>query len=285
MNVLPADAHVHSEYSWDTGGPTSSSAVGTMYRTCAQAVRIGLPAIIFTEHLDISAWMAAPEDFEEHQRHLVDSDGLMRPPAMDVEGYLESVERCRHEFPDLRILTGVEFGQPHLDRQAAQAQIDFSLLDRVNGSLHTLPFRGHRSEPVTMFREVSDPAEVLWAYMTEVPQVISGGDFDVFAHIDYPARYWPVAEHGPFDHQRFEEGFREAMRAIATSGRALEMNTGRSLRPWIPQWWGEEGGRAVSFGSDDHATAGLAANFHEATALLAHFGFSPGRQPEDLWTR
>jgi len=285
MKDWPADAHVHSEYSWDTGGPASPSAAGTMARTCARAVRIGLPAVIFTEHLDPSCWMAAPEDFAEHERHLIDPDGLMRPPPFDADGYLESIERCRHAFPDLHILTGVELGQPHLDRPAAEAQIDLSLLDRVNGSLHTLQFRGHRSEPVTLFRELADPAEVIWAYLAEVRHLVDLGDFDVLTHIDYAARSWPVEEHGPFDHTRFEDGFRQAMRALAASGRALEMNTGRPLRPWIPQWWAEEGGRAVSFGSDDHATDGLAANFPEAVALLDHVGFAPGRRPEDFWTR
>ena len=285
MKVLPADAHVHSEYSWDTGGPTSPTAVGTMTRTCARALRIGLPAVIFTEHLDVSGWTAAPQDFAEHERQLIDQYGLMQPPPMDVEGYFESIERCRRDFPDLRILTGVEFGQPHLDHPAAEALIDLAELDRVNGSLHTLPFRGHRSEPITLFRELSDPAEVMCAYLAEVPNMVDGGDFEVFTHIDYAARYWPTAEHGPFDHGRFEDGFRQAMRAIAASGRALEMNTGRPLRPWIPQWWAEEGGRAVSFGSDDHETNGLAANFYETAALLDHFGFRPGQQPEDFWTR
>ncbi|GAA1428005.1 PHP domain-containing protein [Microlunatus lacustris] len=285
MQALPADTHVHSEYSWDTGGPTSPSAAGTMARTCARAVRLGLPAVIFTEHLDLSGWRAAPEDFAEHERHLIDSDGVMRPPLLDVDGYLESIQRCRHAFPDLHVLTGVELGQPHLDRQAAQAHLDPVELDRVNGSLHTLPFRGHRSEPVTLFRELADPAEVIWAYLAELRLVVEGGDFDVLTHIDYAARAWPVAEHGPFDHTRFEDGFRQAMRALAASGRPLEMNTGRPLRPWIPQWWAEEGGRAVTFGSDDHATEGLAANFPEATALLDHVGFTPARRPEDFWTR
>ncbi len=283
--VLPADTHVHSEFSWDTGGPQSPTAAGTMRRSCARAVRIGLPAIIFTEHLDMSGWRAAPEDFDEHERHLIDQEGLMQPPPLDIVGYLDAIERCRHEFPDLRILTGVEFGQPHLDHQAANTVVDLADLDRVNGSLHTLPYAGHRSEPVTMFREVSDPAEVIWAYLSEVPAMVDGGDFDVFTHIDYAARYWPTEEHGPFDHLPFEEGFRQAMRAIASSGRPLEMNTGRPLRPWIPQWWAEEGGQAVSFGSDDHTTTGLAANFHETTALMDHFGFHPGSRPEDFWTR
>jgi histidinol-phosphatase (PHP family) len=203
---------------------------------------------------------------------------------MDVEGYHRSIERCRLAFPDLRILTGVEFGQPHLDGQAADAHLDLSALDRVNGSLHTLPFRGHRSEPPTLFRQM-EPAEVIWTYLAEVPRMVDGGNFEVFTHIDYAVRYWPTEEHGPFDPRPFEDGFRQAMRAIAASGRPLEMNTGRPLRPWIPQWWADEGGRAVSFGSDDHNTDGLAANFPEATALLEHFGFRPGRRPEDFWTR
>ena len=284
MTMLPADAHVHSEYSWDTGGPASAAA-GTMRRTCARAVRIGLPVVIFTEHLDLSGWRAAPEDFADHQRRHIDADGLMLPPPLDVAGYLDSVDRCRHEFPDLRILTGVEFGQPHLDRPAAEALLDLTALDRVNGSLHTLPFAGHRSEPVTLFREVADPARVIWTYLEEMLVMVAGGDFDVFTHLDYAARSWPAEQHGPFDHRVFEDGFRQALRALATSGRALEMNTGRPLRPWIPQWWAEEGGRAVTFGSDDHATAGLAANFPEAADLLDHLGFGPGRQPEDFWTR
>jgi histidinol-phosphatase (PHP family) len=283
--TLPADTHVHSEYSWDTGGLASPAAVGTMRRTCARAVQIGLPAVIFTEHLDITGWVSAPEDVLEHLRPLIDENGLMQPPVMDVEGYYQSIERCRRLFPDLRILTGVEFGQPHLDGSAATAVLDLSSLDRVNGSLHTLPFRGHRSEPATLYRELSDPSEVIWRYLAEILKMVDCGDFEVFTHIDYAVRYWPIQEHGPFDPLPFEDGFRQAMQAIARSGRALEMNTGRPLSPWIPQWWAEEGGRAVSFGSDDHRTDGLAANFADVADLLHHFGFRPGRYPEDFWTR
>jgi histidinol phosphatase-like PHP family hydrolase len=41
--VLPADGHVHSEWSWDAPD-------GSMERTCARALDIGLPAVAFTEH-------------------------------------------------------------------------------------------------------------------------------------------------------------------------------------------------------------------------------------------
>lgn len=125
---LPADSHVHSEWSWDTGGPRSHSA-GTMEATCRRAVRIGLPALIFTEHLDLEdAWRADPQDLTPVQRPLINGTGHVDTPTLDIDGYLGSIERCRALFPDLRILTGVEFGQPHLrehrPRQDSPAEHD-----------------------------------------------------------------------------------------------------------------------------------------------------------------
>ncbi|HEY0260358.1 MAG TPA: hypothetical protein VGC18_10955 [Lacisediminihabitans sp.] len=115
--------------------------------------------------------------------------------------------------------------------------------------------------------------------------MVAGSDsFEVFTHIDYAVRSWPVAVAGLFDPRRFEDGFRVAMRAIADSGRALEMNT-RRLEPWIPRWWSEEGGRAVSFGSDAHTSDQLAANFPKAMAMVGSFGFAPGIHLADFWTR
>jgi hypothetical protein len=43
--------------------------------------------------------------------------------------------------------------------------------------------------------------------------------------------------------------------------------------------------RAVTFGSDAHVLEALADNFPEAMAMVEHFGFRPGRRPEDFWTR
>ncbi|WP_232253180.1 PHP domain-containing protein [Rhodococcus erythropolis] len=109
---LPADSHVHSEWSWDTGGP-QSDASGRMQQTCARAEAIGLPALVFTEHLDFDArWRTTAADLMSHQHHLLSTDGYVRAPILDLDGYLDSIERCRHSFPELRILTGVEFGQP-----------------------------------------------------------------------------------------------------------------------------------------------------------------------------
>lgn len=256
-----------------------------MVRICERAVRIGLPAIIFTEHLDFEDdWRVEDGDIGEHAQKYVDANGHVMLPTFDLEGYLEQIEQCRHAFRELRILTGVEFGQPHVWDARAADILAAGVIDRINGSLHMLPaVAGTRAEPTTLYRYgVAD--DVLWAYLEEIPRMVAGSDsFEVFTHIDYAVRSWPIATAGPFDPRRFENGFRAAMRAIAQSGRALEMNTKR-LWPWIPQWWKEEGGRTVTFGSDAHGPGMLAANFPEATAMLEYFGFRPGRRPEDFWT-
>lgn len=258
-----------------------------MERICARAVRIGLPAIVFTEHLDLEQeWVVEKAaDIGTTAQRYVDEQGHVRLPPFDVEGYIEAIERCRHAYPDLRILTGLEFGQPHLwDREAASL-LSSGAIERVNGSLHMLPYVGAtRTEPTTLYHR--QPAhEVMWAYLDEIPQMVAGSDsFEVFTHIDYAVRSWPTTGAGPFDPRVFEEGFRTAMRAIAASDRALELNT-RRLWPWIPQWWVEEGGRAITFGSDAHDAQNVAANFPEAVAMAEYFGFRAGRSAEDFWTR
>ena len=281
--TLTGDAHVHSEWSWDTGGPSYPDAVGRMELTCERAVRIGLPALVFTEHFDFGSWSSRSADERPRMRSII-ADGMLTPPRLDIPGYLESIERCRRRFPELTILTGVEFGEPHRYPAEAAALVELGVIDRINGSLHRIPLGGERSEPGTLMSEWS-AAEVMWAYLEELPRMVAGSDaFEVFTHIDWVARYWPVDAVGPFDPRPFEEGFRSGMRVLAQSGRALELNT-RRLWSWMPQWWSEEGGRAITFGSDAHVPEALAAGIPEAMLMAEYFGFRPGSRPQDFWTR
>ena len=156
---------------------------------------------------------------------------------MQADRYLEAVDRCQHSFPQLRILTGVEYGQPHRCDDRVAGVVDLAALDRVNGSLHTIPFREDYAEPNTMYRHL--PAdEVIWFYLEKIPRMVAGSSsFSVFTRIDYAARSWPIATEGPFDPTHFEEGFRAALRSITQNDIMLELNT-RRLEPWNP-----DGGR------------------------------------------
>ena len=46
---------------------------------CRRALKIGLPALAFTEHLDLTGWVIDPEDLLDHLRPLVGDNGLLIP--------------------------------------------------------------------------------------------------------------------------------------------------------------------------------------------------------------
>ncbi|MGH3737341.1 MAG: PHP domain-containing protein [Micromonosporaceae bacterium] len=277
--TLPPDGHVHSEWSWDAPN-------GSMERSCARAVELGLPAIAFTEHVDHTAWEVALDDLagHDHLAALTTPDGLLTPPEFDVYGYLAAIERCRDRFPGLRILSGLELGEAHRHHTAAAGVLGAGSFDRVLGSLHCLPDGDGFSEPPGLFRRRA-AAEVIRRYLAEVIRLVAESDvFSVLAHIDYPVRYWP-AQAGPFDPSAFEAEFRYALRATAQAGRALEINTVIPLHATILRWWYEEGGDAITFGSDAHEPSAIARGFRDAAQLAEAHGYRPGRHPYDLWTR
>ncbi|TYB62634.1 PHP domain-containing protein [Nonomuraea sp. PA05] len=278
---LPADSHVHSEWSWD-------APKGSMERSCARAMAFGLPAIAFTEHVDHTVWTVALDalDPDDHLATLSTPDGQLTPPAFDAPGYLEAIERCRERFPGLRILSGLEVGEPHWHARAVTDVLGTGRFDRVLGSLHCLPTGdGAFSEPPGLYGRRA-AAEVVRAYLAEVPRLVTGSDvFSVLAHIDYPIRYWPHREAGPFDLLAFEEEFRHALRVTARSGRALEINTRVPMGSTLLKWWRAEGGQAVTFGSDAHDPSLVAHGFREAADMAEAHGFRPGQEPYDFWAR
>jgi histidinol-phosphatase (PHP family) len=277
---LPPDSHVHSEWSWD-------APVGDMEKSCARAVELGLPAIAFTEHLDHTVWRIALEGpyVMDHLTALADPDGILTPPAFDVTGYLAEIERCRERFPDLRILSGLEMGEPHRHAEQCARVLAAGRFDRVLGSLHTLPDRGGFAEPWGIYPHRA-AHDVVREYLAGVATMVSAsGMFAVLAHIDYPVRSWPTEHAGPFDPAVFEEEFRHALRATAQSGRALEINTRLPLHSVILTWWHEEGGDAITFGSDAHLPASIGHGFAEAARMAEAHGFRPGRNPYDMWGR
>ncbi|MBQ1047693.1 PHP domain-containing protein [Micromonospora sp. C51] len=277
---LPPDSHVHSEWSWDT-------PVGDMEGSCVRAIELGLPAIAFTEHLDHTAWRVATEGpyVSDHHTSLADADGILTPPAFDAAGYLQAVERCRERFPQLRILSGLELGEPHRHADQIARVLATGRFDRLLGSLHTLADQGGFAEPWAIYPH-RDPYELVRAYLADVATMVTTSDmFSVVAHIDYPVRSWPTDHVGPFDPTVVEDEFRETLRVTALSGRALEVNTRLPLHATVLSWWHEEGGDAITFGSDAHLPAFVGHGFREAAQLAQAHGFRPGRSPHDLWGR
>jgi histidinol-phosphatase (PHP family) len=273
--VLPPDNHVHTQWSWD------SSAESSMVRSCEQALELGLPAIAFTDHLDFTEWT----DGDRVGAEGLDPHRYNRMRLLDVPGYLAAVAECRKRYPDLRILSGAEVGEAHLFAASARRVLGPADFDRVLGSLHAIPLNGQLTSAEDLFRRLS-PTEVMRRYFGEVVRLISGSDvFQVLAHLDFPRRMWPSSA-GPYREQTFEAEYRDVLRALAGTGRVLEINTKSPLASVeLLVWWRDCGGTAVSFGSDAHQPWRVGDKFKQAVDIAEAAGFSPGRDPFDFWRR
>jgi histidinol-phosphatase (PHP family) len=250
-----------------------------MVRSCEQAIAIGVPAIAFTEHLEFT--VGGPGD--AILDIATDHRWWSRIKPLDVTGYLASIEDCRQRFPGLRILSGVEAGESHLFGASAGAIVSRNAFDRILGSLHAVPYNGRLVAADALFGPMSAD-DAMRYYFGELVTLIQGSDlFQVLAHLDFPRRYWPRGAH-LYQEQPFEEEYRVALRALAASGRVLEINTKSPLASVdLVRWWREEGGRAVSFGSDAHLPNRVGDRFKMAVDVVEAAGFRPGRNQYDFW--
>jgi len=275
--MLPRDSHVHSQWSWD-------ALHGSMEATCRRAAGIGLPALVFTEHADFTPWTVPDGDVLPVEWQALMSAQTLTPPALDLDGYFESLERCRVRFPGLRLLSGVELSEPHWHADAVDALLKVADFDLVISSVHSMRTDDGFGE-LAMAYDSEPPAEVVRSYLAETLRMIEQYDgFDVLAHLDYPLRYWP-ADAGRFDAGVLEEEFRAVLRALAQREKALEFNTKVPLSPQLLRWWHAEGGAGITFASDAHEPAMLGRGFPEAASIAEACGFRPGSTPYDGWVR
>ena len=255
---------MHTEWSYD--GPR-----GSMERSCERALELGLPAIAFTDHADFVK---------------VHADQY----CVDILGYLDSIERCRAKYTDLRILSGVELGEPHWFPEETAAVLAAGPLDNVLGSVHCIRLDGDVVDASQLRdREGLDFAAATRQYLGEVLAMIDGGQpFEALAHLDYPKRYWPEGA-PPYVERDYEAEIRVVLHAAARTGRVLEVNTTRGDRLCpdltVVRWWREVGGQAVQYGSDAHDPDKVAAGFRVATQMVEAAGFKPARDPVALWRR
>jgi len=271
--VLPPDNHVHTEWSWD------APAEASMRRGCEQALAARVPAVAFTDHLDFTTGTDADPIVAEH----IEPRPYARMHLLDVPGYLAAVQECRQRYPDLRILTGAEIGEAHLWAASARTVVAGAGFDRILGSLHAIPFDGKLTAADYLFRRM--PAgDVMRRYFAELLRLVEGSDiFQVLAHLDFPRRMWPRTA-AAYDERAFEPEIRAVLRALAASGRVLEVNTKSPLASAeLLRWWREAGGRAVSFGSDAHQYWRVGDRFKLAVDVVEAAGFGAGRDRFDFW--
>lgn len=250
MTRAPHDYHMHSHFSHDCQIP--------MREMCQAAIDQGIAEIGFTEHFDLFP------------------RGAPWTNRLDLPSWSLEIENCRRAFDgSLRILRGLEFGEPHLfddefQRVAAQYPFDYIL-----GSLHWVG-EYNIFDPKYFQRGYFDS---FGDFFAELEQMTSKPRFDVLSHFDVVARQG-VLHFPQYNPTNFETQIRRILQNCVNHGIALDLNTSamrqkaQIMTPnyQVLKWYKELGGDRVTLGADAHLASDVGAHFSEALNLLESVG-------------
>jgi histidinol-phosphatase (PHP family) len=248
---LPADYHMHT--------PLCRHARGTPTEFAAQAVRVGLKEIGFSDHSPMPE-----DDFDD-----------WRMKAGELDTYVALVEQARREHPDLVIKLGLEVDYlPGREEWIRDLSSRYPW-DYFIGSVHYLSSGWAIDNPKQLSEwKKHDPFEVWSAYFKRLSAAAASGLFDVIGHADlckkfcvYPRQDWlPLAR-----------GFLETARRHDV---AIELNTAGLRKeckeiypaPAIVQMAADLG-VPITFGSDAHAPQEVGLNLEEAVEMARQAGY------------
>jgi len=256
------DYHVHSTYSGD--------GKASVEQMCERAVELHITEIAFTEHLDHNPVDVSYGNF-------------------DVDSFCAQIDGARARFDGrLRILKGVEFGEPHLyQRQLEELRAD-NLFDFIMGAVHWV---GDTIVAIDAFSRL-DVGELYRLYFDEVLKAVESGGFDVLAHFDLVKRYG-VKYAGPFRLEPFREQIASILAAMIEREIALEVNTSGLRQPCrepfpsfeILELYRQLGGDLITIGSDAHRIEQMGFGLHEGVEMIRAAGYNSvavyhGGQPQ-----
>jgi histidinol-phosphatase (PHP family) len=115
-------------------------------------------------------------------------------------------------------------------------------------------------------------------YFHQMEQLMDWGNFDALAHLPYPLRYMVQRDGQPVTLHRYEDQIIALLRRLIQSGKALEVNSAKSL-PLMPEYswllgrYRELGGELVTAGSDAHRVADAGVGLEQVYDLIQAKGF------------
>lgn len=248
------DAHTHTWFSFD--GHSNLSEL------CQQAVSRGVSVLAMTEHYDF------------------DHRGCREGYALREQQRLAEFCRIKQVYEGrLRLLYGIELGQPHVMPEAAKDFLSQREFDVVIGSLHDL--RPERDLYTGFDYSTLSACDAVYAqFFEECCELLDTGLVDVIGHYDYPLRRMqqmvPDASM-----RRWRDQMQPFLKALAHSGVALELNTS-GVRRWQKRPAGEDwllrdyrryGGERISVGSDAHGAEDVASGIPQVYEILRQSGF------------
>ena len=251
------DLHAHT-----ISSPDGHDTIETM---ATRADELGIDILGITDHCDAMATRPYLGFFSEDMGCPEFHEDEMRKRFWDAR------ENGKHR---VKLLYGIELGEPNLRPQETREVLARNNFDVVLGSVHTFI---KDCEPDRIDFAETHPNEVVRYYLRELYDTVKLGGIDVLCHLDYPLRYLPAYPEFAQSLKPFEAEIRAILKLAAQKGIAMELN-GKSYRngkfllePFLIDWYREEGGEYLSYGSDSHRAEQLLRSYNEAKAYaLAH---------------
>lgn len=249
------DLHMHTSSSFD--GNYSAAMM------CESAIENGLATIAITDHFDVDFFERHNLDFRQKSSY-------------------EDICSVKDILSDkIRILRGIEMGQPTYDLALTEKSLARYEYDFVIGSIHN-----PRNQPdYGDFDYASLAQDEIYAmldnYFEEELMLAKWNGFDTFAHLTYPMRYIVQAGRKDIVLDRYDDITDEIFKVLVANGKALEINTSGLRQPIGKTMPTEDyvkrfkdlGGEFLTLGSDAHFTEHVGAGIDEGYAIAERCGF------------
>jgi histidinol-phosphatase (PHP family) len=250
--ALPADYHMHT--------PLCHHAVGEPTELAAQAVKLGLKEIGFSDHSPMPR-----DDFDD-----------WRMSNTQLDEYVAKVEQARRDHPGLVIKLALEVDyipgyEDWIRTLAARHPWDYFI-----GAVHYVSESWALDNPSKLSEwKHRDPFEVWSAYFERLTMAAESRLFDIIAHADLCKKFcfYPEQDCTPL-FERFLEAAKKADVAMELNTAGLRKNCREIYpSPAIVQMAARLG-VPITFASDAHAPNEVGMNFPEAVQLALQAGYT-----------
>ena len=249
---LPADYHMHTRL--------CRHAVGDPVDLAAQAFRVGLTEIGFSEHNPMPR-----DDWDDW--HMLQAD---------LDLYVENVQKAREAYPNLTIKLALEMDYIPGQEEWVRQLIARHPWDYLIGAVHYVSDSWDLDNPKRISEwKNRDPFEVWSTYFQRLTMAAESGLFDIIAHADLCKKFcfYPKEDCTPL--------FARFLDAARKAGVAMELNTA-GLRKDCKEIYpnpqivrlAREADVPITFGSDAHAPGEVGMNLADAVALARSVGYT-----------
>jgi histidinol-phosphatase (PHP family) len=206
---------------------------------------------------------------------LLDSE-LCERGILGLRRYFADVSKYKADFPELKILTGLEVGEPHIVLDHVQRLFSMCQPEFLIGSLHVL----RDGTKVSLRIDGIPSADHVRNYYTENLEMVTMGCFDMLGHLGVYKRglYTDCMPDESFVYCIIDEIFREMIRKNI----ALEINYSglkAFMRQIIPdptllRRYLRLGGEQIAIGSDAHYIEHFDCFYDKTIEILREVGFT-----------